>query len=88
MRWAELNRVEYGRPRVVRYASDASTPHRDPVDIREVLIPRFDYVKEDEMAELATEAMELSGKADRLEFEAVVEAETTAAALPGRHGTG
>lgn len=83
-----LNHVEYGRPRVVRFASGISIPHLDPVDIREVLIPRFDRVQEEEIAELAAKAVKLSAEADRLETEAVAEAEAAVAALTGRHGSG
>lgn len=80
-----LNHVEYGRPRVVRYASGTSVPHLDPPDIRDVLIPRFDGAVEHEIADLSDEATRLSAEADRLESAAVEAAERAVAALTGRH---
>lgn len=82
-----LNHVEYGRPRVVRYASGTSVPHLDPPDVREILIPRFDTELEREIADLADEANRLSAKADRLETTAVDAAEAAVASLTGRHGS-
>ena len=81
-----LNHVDYGRPRVVRFATGTSIPHLDPVDIREVLIPRFDPEKENEIANLSNTAIELSAQADRLESEAVREAEAEIARLTRRRG--
>ncbi len=81
-----LNHVEYGRPRVVRYASGTSVPHLDPPDIREVPIARFDPKHEDAIADLSDEATALSAEADRLESAAVRAAESVIATLTGRHG--
>lgn len=82
-----LNHVEYGRPRIVRYASGTSVPHLDPSDIREVLIPRFDAEQENEIAELSDEATRLSAEADRLETTAVQAAEHAISTLTGRRGS-
>ncbi|MFB9749732.1 hypothetical protein [Leifsonia shinshuensis] len=82
-----LNHVQYGRPRVVRFASGTSVPHLDPPDIREVLIPRFDSAREDEIADLSEEATRLAAEADRLETAAVKAADDAIAALTGRHGS-
>lgn len=81
-----LNHVDYGRPRVVRYASGTSVPHLDPPDIRQVLIPRFDAAQEDAIADLSDEATALSAEADRMESAAVRAAEKAVALLTGRHG--
>jgi len=81
-----LNHVDYGRPRVVRYASGTSVPHLDPPDIRQVLIPRFDAAQEDAIADLSDEATALSAEADRLESAAVRAAEKALAVITGRHG--
>ncbi|WP_411815812.1 hypothetical protein [Gordonia sp. SND2] len=81
-----LNHVEYGRPRVVRYASGTSVPHLDPPDIREVMIPRFDPEQEAAIADLSDEATALAADADRLETAAVQAAEAAVARLTGRHG--
>ena len=82
-----LNHVDYGRPRVVRYAAGTSVPHLDPSDIRELLIPRIDPTQEQEIADLSDEATSLSAKADRLETAAVRAAEHEISALAGRHGS-
>ena len=81
-----LNHVDYGRPRVVRYASGTSVPHLDPPDIREVLIPRLASSREVEIADLSDEATLLSSQADRLEIKAVEGAENAISKLIGRHG--
>lgn len=81
-----LNHVDYGRPRVVRYASGTSIPHLDPPDIREVLIPRLASSREVEIADLSDEATLLSSQADRLEIKAVEGAEDAVSKLIGRHG--
>ena len=81
-----LNHVDYGRPRVVRYASGTSVPHLDPPDIRDVLVPRFSQAQEDEIADLSDEATALSAEADRLETAAVRAAEMAIALLTNRHG--
>lgn len=82
-----LNHVDFGRPRVVRFASGTSVPHLDPPDIREVLIPRFSTAQENEVADLSEKATQLSAEADRLEIAAVEEAERAISALTGRRGT-
>lgn len=81
-----LNHEAYGRPLVIRYASGTSVPHLDPVDIREVPIPRFSSSEENEIADLSDEATALAAEADRLESAAVEAAEHAVAALTGRHG--
>lgn len=81
-----LNHVDYGRPRVVRYASGTSVPHLDPLDIREVLIPRLGASQESAIADLSDEATRLSADADRLETAAVQAAERAISVLTGRHG--
>lgn len=81
-----LNHPDYGRPLVIRYASGTSVPHLDPVDIREVPIPRFSPAQEAEIADLSDEATALAAEADRLESAAVEAAEHAVAALTGRHG--
>lgn len=82
-----LNHVEYGRPRVVRFASGTSVPHLDPQDVRQVLIPRFDRADEDAIADLSDEATALAAEADRLESAAVKAAEHAISGLTGRHGS-
>jgi type I restriction enzyme S subunit len=81
-----LSHVDYGRPRVVRYASGTSVPHLDPPDIRDVLIPRFDDAAEAQIADLTDEAIRLSSEADRLESAAVEAAERLIEELRGSHG--
>lgn len=82
-----LNHVDYGRPRVVRYASGTSVPHLDPQDIKNVLIPRFDPAHEAAIADLSEEATRLAAKADRVETAAILAAEDAIASLTGRHGS-
>lgn len=81
-----LNHVDYGRPRVVRYASGTSVPHLDPLDIREVLIPRLASSREVEIADLSDRATLLSAEADRLENKAIEVAENAISKLISRHG--
>lgn len=81
-----LSHVDYGRPRVVRFASGTSVPHLDPQDIKKVPIPRFGAAQEDAIADLSDEATDLSAKADRLESAAVGAADQVIARLMGRHG--
>lgn len=69
-----LNHEELGRPMVVRNASGTSVPHLDPVDIREVPVPRLGVDAETRVADLADEATALSDRADALETEAISEA--------------
>lgn len=71
-----LSHEVYGRPRVVRHASGTSIPHLDPVDIRPLLLPRFDPRVESEIADLAEESSALSSRADALETAAVQRAST------------
>lgn len=80
-----LNHVVYGRPLVLRNASGTSVPHLDPIDIREVPIPRFDRGTEARIADLSDEATRLGAAADRLETEAVVRAESAVEELIGQH---
>ncbi|MEU4313941.1 hypothetical protein [Nocardia sp. NPDC024068] len=80
-----LGHEKYGRPLVIRHASGTSIPHLDPVDIREVPIPRFDPNVEDEIAELCERASELSDQADTLETEAIDDAEKEIAEMTGIH---
>lgn len=82
-----LNHIDYGRPRVVRYASGTSVPHLDPPDIRQVAIPRFEATQEDAIADLSDEATALSAEADRLESAAILAAEKIVSLLTGRHGS-
>ena len=81
-----LNHPDYGRPRVVRYASGTSVPHLDPPDIREVPIPRFDSAAENEIADLSDEATRLAAEADRIETTAVRAAENAISTVTGRRG--
>lgn len=81
-----LNHVDYGRPRIVRYASGTSVPHLDPQDIRQVMIPRLSLAQEGAIADLSDQATRLSAEADRLETSAVEEAERAISLLTGRHG--
>lgn len=82
-----LNHPAYGRPRVVRYASGTSVPHLDPLDIREVPIPRFPAAEEAAIADLSDRATALAAEADRLETAAIEAAETAIKALTGRNGS-
>jgi len=81
-----LSHADYGRPLVVRSASGTSVPHLDPVDIREVPIPRFDEATEASIAVLCDAAIQLSAEADRLEMKAVREAESVVESMTGQHG--
>lgn len=81
-----LNHVDYGRPLVVRNATGTSVPHLDPVDIKEVPIPRFDSLTESRIADLSEEAIKLAAEADKLEAEAISSAESAVEALIGQHG--
>lgn len=81
-----LNHVQYGRPRVIRYATGTSVPHLDPQDVRELAIPRLGSQVEGRIADLSDEATRLSSEADRQESAAVEAAERAVAALMGRRG--
>lgn len=81
-----LNHVDYGRPLVVRNASGTSVPHLDPVDIREVPIPRFDEAAEGAIADLCDEGIRIAAEADRLESHAIEEAESIVESMTGQHG--
>lgn len=69
-----LSNETYGRPLVVRNASGTSIPHLDPVDVREIPIPRFEDSIEAAIAELAAWASATLVEADQLESEAVKQA--------------
>jgi type I restriction enzyme S subunit len=75
----------YGRPLSIRYASGTSIPHLDPVDIRQVPVPRFAQTEEDTIADLCEEGARLSARADALESEATDEAEAAIADYAGAH---
>lgn len=66
-----LSNEAYGRPLVVRYASGTSIPHLDPVDVREIPIPRFEDSIEAAIGALAARASATLVEADQLESEAV-----------------
>ena len=61
-------------------------PHLDPLDIREVLIPRLVSSREVEIADLSDRATLLSAEADRLENKAIEVAENAISKLISRHG--
>lgn len=82
-----LSHMDYGRPRVVRFATGTSVPHLDPSDIRQLFVPRFGPDQEDTIAELSDQATELAAEADRLETAAIAQAESVIAHLTGRHGS-
>lgn len=73
----------YGRPLSIRYASGTSIPHLDPVDIRQVPVPRFDQAYENAIADLCEQGARLSARADALESEATAEAEAAIAEHTG-----
>lgn len=78
-----LAHEEYGRPLSVRHATGTSIPHLDPVDIREVPVPRFSPELEGRIADLAEESSRLLSLADNLESAATDEAEALIALLTG-----
>jgi hypothetical protein len=75
----------YGRPLSIRYASGTSIPHLDPVDIREVPLPRFDPADEGVIAELCERSSRLLARADATENEATADAEDAIADVTGVH---
>ncbi|MET7135873.1 hypothetical protein MT994_17370 [Cellulosimicrobium sp. MI9406] len=75
----------YGRPLAIRHASGTSIPHLDPVDIREVPIPRFDPSDEGRIADLCESASQMSAEADAMETEAIAEAESAIEEMTGVH---
>lgn len=80
-----LSNELYGRPMVVRHASGTSIPHLDPVDIRDVPVPRFDVGVEERIAEFASASTSLAERADRLETEAVAAADALIQTVIGVH---
>jgi type I restriction enzyme S subunit len=66
-----LSNEKYGRPLVVRNASGTSIPHLDPVDVREVPVPRLQPSIEAAIADLAERAVATLAEADRLESDAI-----------------
>ena len=75
----------YWRPLSIRHASGTSIPHLDPVDIREVPVPRFETADEDAVAYLCEKSFALLAQADALETEATDDAEQAIADLTGVH---
>lgn len=78
-----LSHETYGRPLAIRYASGTSIPHLDPIDIRDIPVPRFSTSDEDRVADLYEEASKLMSQADALENEATAAAEDTIARMTG-----
>lgn len=62
-----LTHPELGRPMVIRNAYGTSIPHLDPIDIRELKVPRFELKQEEEIGRLARRAAVLRDEADDLE---------------------
>lgn len=81
-----LSNPRYGRPMVIRNAYGTSIPHLDPVDVRNVPIPRFDAEIERRLGEMMVRVAELKAEADRLENESTELAETVASAFMKSHG--
>jgi hypothetical protein len=81
-----LSNPRYGRPMVIRNAYGTSIPHLDPVDVRDVPIPRFDTGIERRLGEMMVRVAELKAEADRLENEATELAETVTSAFMKSHG--
>lgn len=81
-----LSNEKYGRPLVVRNASGTSIPHLDPVDVREIPVPRFSPDAENAIAELADSANDKLAEADRLESDAIAEATRLVADAAELHG--
>lgn len=70
-----LTHPALGRPMVIRNAYGTSIPHLDPVDVRNVLIPRFGSEDERSIGDLAVRSAELRDEADELEDRAIALAE-------------
>lgn len=81
-----LSNESYGRPLVVRNASGTSIPHLDPVDVREVPIPRFEDSIEAAIADLAARASATLVEADQLESQAVTQATELISEEAALHG--
>lgn len=81
-----LSNPHYGRPMVIRNAYGTSIPHLDPVDVRNVPIPRFDADVERRLGEMMVQVAELKAEADALENEATELAETVTSAFMKSHG--
>lgn len=70
-----LSNPKYGRPLVIRNAYGTSIPHLDPIDVRQVPLPRFDEETESRLGGLMVRSVELRYEADVLENEAIALAE-------------
>lgn len=81
-----LSNPRYGRPMVIRNAYGTSIPHLDPVDVRDVPIPRFDADIECRLGEMMVRVAELKAEADRFENEATQLAESVTSAFMKSHG--
>ncbi|WP_285314183.1 hypothetical protein [Pseudarthrobacter sp. fls2-241-R2A-168] len=80
-----LTNQKFGRPMVIRNAYGTSIPHLDPMDIREIPVPRFSEDVEEQIGALMEEAAVLRDEADALENEATALAEATVADFIGVH---
>ncbi|WOC63437.1 hypothetical protein RI444_22545 (plasmid) [Paenarthrobacter sp. AT5] len=81
-----LGNPKYGRPLVIRNAYGTSIPHLDPVDVRDVPVPRFDAETERRLGDMMVRVAELKAESDRLENEATELAETVASVFVKSHG--
>lgn len=70
-----LNNPVLGQPLVLRHAYGTSIPHLDPVDIREVPLPRLSRDAEEDLGQLALEAVDMAMRANRMENHAIAEAQ-------------
>lgn len=70
-----LNNPVLGQPLVLRHAYGTSIPHLDPVDIREVPLPRLSKSTESDLGQLALEAVDMTMRANRMENHAIAEAQ-------------
>lgn len=71
-----LSHPQLGRPIVIRNAYGTSIPHLEPADLGAIDIARFSAKVEEQIADFAEEAAELRGRADELEDEMTLRAET------------
>ena len=69
-----LSHDAIGRQLVIRNASGTSIPHLDPVDVREIPLPRFAAEQENAIADLTEEASRVGAAADSLESDAIATA--------------
>lgn len=70
-----LSNESVGRPLVVKHAYGTSIPHLDPVDIRQLAIPRFTASIEKSIADHAEAAVKSNMEADSFETAATVRAQ-------------